>query len=169
VEVSKLPKKQPLQILDRQPKQDSKTIKSIAKPQSSIRSKSASIVSTSNSVKILLPPMQTLAEGRSNNRLPSSSSHFGQTTLSLSQSVPELPLRLVQSAPTTFTQSMNLPPLLSMSSTPKRKTVHQSIEPLAMTASCSSKLSNRSLLGTSQRRPSFEEYEQEGGILAPRR
>jgi hypothetical protein len=159
--VSKLPKKQPLQSLEKT-KQDSKTVKTIAKPKSSVRSKSASSSAASNAVKILLPPMQTLPEATS-SQLRS----LGQT-LALSQSVPELPLRLVQSAPTTFTQSMNLPPLLSVAASPKRKSVHQPLEPLVMTASCPSKLSNRTILSSSQRRPSFEEYEQEGGILAPR-
>jgi serine/threonine protein kinase len=163
---SKLSKKQPLQSLLEKNSKEQKMVRTIAKPKATTRSKSANVSSSPNPSKILLPPMQTLSE---------SSSTSSYLTLKIKpsrgQSVPELPLRLVQSAPShCTTQSMNLPPLLSTISSPKRKSTSQpTIEKnLAVTASCPTKLSNRKFLGSSQRRPSYEEFEQEGGILAPR-
>lgn len=127
------------------------------KPKGSTRSKSASTVFSPSPSKVILPPMQTLPE-----------SSIGSSQLKCSQSVPELALRLVQSAPS-LTQSMTLPPLIHTVSSPKRKTICQQNENLSMTVSCPSKLTNRNFLKNPPRRPSFEEFEQEGGILAPRR
>ena len=151
-----LSKKQPLQALEKN--KDQKLVRSIAKPKATTRSKSANVASP-NPIKILLPPMQTLSES-------SSTSSYLKMKPIRGQSVPELPLRLVQSAPC-VTQSMNLPPLMSTISSPKRKSI-QPIENLVVTASCPTKLSNRKFLTSSQRRPSYEEFEQKGGILAPR-
>lgn len=150
-----------------------------------IRSKSASTVLTSQNVKVTLPPMQTLHE---------SSSNFSLLKNNKKSNIPELPLRLVQSAPS-LSQSINLPPLhsttistsptiitSSSSSTsssvnlcPNNSTKIQQhsisnklalkLHPnnLATSSSCNK------LINSHQKRPSFEAYEQEGGILAPRR
>jgi hypothetical protein len=153
--MKKVTKKQPLKAIEKPRDQSPMKL-----TKSNVRSKSASTVS--NPVKIILPPMQTLHE---------SSSHSSMIKTFKSQIVPELPLRLVQSAPT-LSQSVNLPPLLSFPTSPNKKKTQQSVDSklhLTKNIHQPNKLHRKMNLPIGQRRPSFEEHEQEGGILAPRR
>lgn len=72
--------------------------------------------------------------------------------------IPQLQLRLIQSAPT-VTRSVNLPPIVG-SKTPSKPTQSDGSH---------RKLTKKSPSASIKKKASYEEYEENGGILAPRR
>jgi hypothetical protein len=134
------------------------------------RSRSANPPSISGPSKVLLPPMVThqSCDGRpvslravtgggpihENESQPIQCDEQSNP----SPTVPLLQLRMIQSAPT-VTRSVNLPPILG-SKTPSKKLQTDSAQ--------MRKVTKRVALVSLQKKASFEEHEQTGGILAPR-
>lgn len=147
--------RQPNHISTNQP------LKPLRKVARKFRSRSANPPSITGPSRVLLPPMAVhhSADGRPVSLMRGSILR-SENNPPLSENpsppnIPELQLRLIQSAPT-VTRSVNLPPILG-SKTPSKP--------------CQSERKGvkNSPLASLKKKTSFEEYEENGGILAPRR
>jgi hypothetical protein len=150
------------------------SLKPLRKISRKYRSRSANPPSLYGPSKVLLPPMAIhqscdgrpvslrAAAGCGEGENGSPSIHSDEQS-NPSPSIPLLQLRMIQSAPT-VTRSVNLPPILG-SKTPSKKLQqeHKATSPAQMR-----KVTKRIALVSLQKKASFEEHEQAGGILAPR-
>jgi hypothetical protein len=143
-------------------------LKPLRKVTRKFRSRSANPPAICGPSKLLLPPMaiQSTNDARPVSLMRGSmllSPHLDEQGNPISAtpppSIPLLQLRMIQSAPT-VTRSVNLPPILG-SQTPSKKLQTENGHQVR-------KVLKKVTLMSLKKKASFEEYEESGGILAPR-
>jgi hypothetical protein len=144
-------------------------LKPLRKVTRKFRSRSANPPAICGPSKTILPPMaiQSTNDGRPVSLMRGNvllSPHLDEQGNPISAtpppSIPLLQLRMIQSAPT-VTRSVNLPPILG-SQTPSKKLQTENSQQIR-------KVTKKVPLISLQKKASFEEHEETGGILAPRR